>query len=73
MEMGWEKKASSNFFLSRRIRLKLVDFFYNLSHCNKKAKVLPLATALKAHLRSQFSHGFKLLISIPPFESINFC
>ena len=53
--------------------LKLVIFFYNLPDCNKKAKILPLATALIAHLRSQFSRRFELLISMPRLKSVNFC
>ena len=47
--------------------------FYHLPGCNKKAKILPLPTALIDHLRSQFNHGFVLLISMPRFSNINFC
>ena len=35
--------------------------------------MLPLATALVVHLRSQFNHVFALLVSMLHFKSINFC
>ena len=39
----------------------------------KKAEILPLATALIAHLRSQFNYVFTLLIVMPGrFKSINY-
>ena len=57
----------------RRIKLKLAIFlFYHLPTCNKKAEILPLATALIAHLRSQFNYAFALLIPMPCFKSVNF-
>ena len=37
-------------------------FFPDLPACKKKAEFLPLATALKARLLSQFNHVFTLLI-----------
>ena len=45
---------------------------YDLFACNKMVEILPLATALEAHLRRQFNHVFALLVSMPRFESINF-
>ena len=45
---------------------------YDLLACNKKAEILPLATALIAYLRSQFNHVFALLVFMPCFKSINF-
>ena len=44
--------------------------FYDLPPCNKKAKIS--ATALIAHLRSQFNYVFALQISKLRFKSINF-
>ena len=46
--------------------------FYDLPACNKKVKILSLATAFIAHLRSQFNHVFALLIFMPRFKGINF-
>ena len=44
--------------------VKIYDFlFCDLPACNKKTEILPLATALVAHLRSQFDHVFAQLIS----------
>ena len=62
------------FFNADKLLAKTCDFlFYDLQACNKTAEILPLATTLITHLRSQFIHVFALLISMPRFKSINFC
>ena len=53
-------------------QVKICDFCYVLSACNKKAEILPLAIALVAHLHSQLIRVFTLLVSMPNFKSINF-
>ena len=62
-----------SFFYMQTNQVKACDFlFYDLPACNEKAKTLPLATALIAHLRSQFNHVFALLIPMPCFKNIIF-
>ena len=62
-----------SFFKAGELQVKLVIFlFYDLTACNYKTEILLLATALIAHLRSQFNHVFELLICMPRFERINF-
>ena len=71
--MGVGKNISKIIFFCkcRQIRLKLVIFlFYDLPVCNKRAEILPSATALMDHLRSQFNDVFALLIPMPRFNSI---
>ena len=48
----------------------MIFLVYDLPACNKKAEILPLATALIAHIRSQFNHVFALLISMSSFKSM---
>ena len=57
------------FFLMQTNQVKTCAFclVHNLPACNKKAEILPLASALVAHLRSQFNHVFALLVSTPRF------
>ena len=49
-------------------------FFFQIYRLvEKKAKILPLATALIARLRSQFHHAFTVLIVMSGrFKSINY-
>ena len=43
----------------------MIFLVYDLPACYKKAEILPLASALVVHLRSQFNHAFALLVSMP--------
>ena len=76
MIMFQQKQLLSNFFfLLKQSNLveTLIFLFYDVPACNNKAEIISLATALIAHLRSQFNYVFALLISMPHFKSIDFC
>ena len=47
------------------------EFFSKIT-IHKKAEILPLATVLKDHLRSQFNHVFAILLSVPHYKRVNF-
>ena len=50
----------------------MIRLFYDLLAYNKKAEILPLATALIAYLRSHFNHVFAHLMSMLRFKNIKF-
>ena len=68
--------ASQSFLFSLNVFDELFQVFasgfFSKNTIHKKAEILPLATALKDHLRSQFNHVFAILLSVPRYKRVNF-